>query len=108
MSEKTNNETENVENENNQNKNTPKLNENTYLDKMYNLYTRVDTSIDLGLEKTDSIVTDLYKVLNSFFKFLKKSLTVKTIKKVLFFLFMSMAMAFVFTGINLIFGKIIL
>jgi hypothetical protein len=99
MSEKTNNETENVEIKNN---------ENSYLDRMYNFYSRVDTSIDLGLEKTDSILTDLNNVLDLFFKFLKKSLTVKTIKKVLFFLFMSIAMAFVFTGINLIFGKIIL
>ena len=99
MSEKTNNETENVEIKNN---------ENSYLDRMYNFYSRVDTSIDLGLEKTDSILTDLNNVLDLFFKFLKKSLTVKTIKKVLFFLFMSIAMAFVFTGINLFFGQIIL
>ena len=94
--------------ETNDEKDNSKSGENSYLDKVYNLYNKVDSSIDSGLEKTDSIITDLYKLFTGFFKFLKKSLEVKQIKKVLFFLFMSVAMSFVFVGINVFFGKIIL
>lgn len=106
MSEEENDETLNNVTKRDSSKN--KSEENSYLDKVYNLYNKVDTSIDSGLEKTDSIITDLNKLFTGFFKFLKKSLEVKQIKKVLFFLFMSVAMAFIFVGINVFFGKIIL
>lgn len=90
------------------NKENTNKEENSYIDKLSNIYNKVDSSIDAGLEKTDSIITMLYNLISDLFKFLKRSLKVKVIKKVLFFIFMSFAMAFVFVGINIFFGKIIL
>ena len=47
-------------------------------------------------------------LITNIFKFMKNSLEVKKLKRVFFILIMAIAMAFVFVGVNVIFGKVIL
>ncbi len=82
--------------------------EDSMSSRFFKIYSKVDASIDAGLEKTNSVLDQIIKLINAFFSFLKKSLEVKQLKKVFFILIMSIAMAFVFVGVNIFFGKIIL
>ncbi len=72
------------------------------------VYTRVDESVETVLDKTDSVINKILELIKNLYKFLKKSVEKESIKKVIFMILMSICMAFVLMGVNVIFGKVIL
>ena len=75
---------------------------------IYSFAKKVDSSIDDGLEKTNSVLELVIKLITDLLSFIKKSLELKKLKKVIFIIIMSIVMAFVFVGVNVFFGKVIL
>ena len=71
----------------------------------------VDTgpdSIDSILKNTETIVEKVSDLVLKLIKFIKKSLMISELKKVFFMIFMAIAMAILFMGLNILFGKVIL
>jgi hypothetical protein len=65
-------------------------------------------SIDSLLKNTETTVQKLSDLVSKLIKFIKKSLKIKELKKVFFMIFMAIAMAILFMGLNILFGKVIL
>ena len=65
-------------------------------------------SIDSLLKNTETIVEKVSDLVSKLIKFIKKSLNIKELKKVFFMIFMAIAMAILFMGLNILFGKVIL
>ena len=65
-------------------------------------------SIDSILKNTETIVEKVSDLVLKLIKFIKKSLQIKELKKVFFMIFMAIAMAILFMGLNILFGKVIL
>ena len=71
----------------------------------------VDTgpdSIDSILKSTETFVEKVSDLVSKLIKFIKKSLKITELKKVFFMIFMAIAMAILFMGLNILFGKVIL
>jgi len=71
----------------------------------------VDTgpdSIDSILKGTETFVEKVSDLVSKLIKFIKKSLKISELKKVFFMIFMAIAMAILFMGLNILFGKVIL
>lgn len=71
----------------------------------------VDTgpdSIDSILKTTETFVEKVSDLVSKLIKFIKKSLKITELKKVFFMIFMAIAMAILFMGLNILFGKVIL
>jgi hypothetical protein len=71
----------------------------------------VDTgpdSIDSILKSTETFVEKVSDLVSKLIKFIKKSLNITELKKVFFMIFMAIAMAILFMGLNILFGKVIL
>jgi len=71
----------------------------------------VDTgpdSIDSILKNTETFVEKVSDLVSKLIKFIKKSLKITELKKVFFMIFMAIAMAILFMGLNILFGKVIL
>jgi hypothetical protein len=83
-------------------------NEDTTFNKIYIFFKKIDTSLDFGLGKLHYILEKVLTLFYGLFNFMKKSLERKQLKKVYFILIMSVVMAFVFFGVNVFFGKVIL
>lgn len=69
---------------------------------------KIDKVIILILKKIEELLKQMNSLITNIFKFMKNSLEVKKLKRVFFILIMAIAMAFVFVGVNVIFGKVIL
>ena len=69
---------------------------------------KINTVLVLILKKLEDTLNLVNSLITNSFIFLRTSLEIKNIKRVLFILIMSIAMAFVLVGVNLIFGKLIL
>jgi len=82
--------------------------DDSIISKIYSFAKKVDSSIDDGLEKTNSVLELVIKLITDLLSFIKKSLELKKLKKVIFIIIMSIVMAFVFVGVNVFFGKVIL
>ena len=71
----------------------------------------VDTgpdSIDSILKSTETFVEKVSDLVSKLIKFINKSLMISELKKVFFMIFMAIAMAILFMGLNILFGKVIL
>ena len=82
--------------------------DNSIIGKIYSFVNKVDSSIDEGLEKTNTVLELVIKVFTNVLSFIKKSIELKKLKKVFFIIIMSIIMAFVLVGVNIFFGKVIL
>jgi hypothetical protein len=69
---------------------------------------KIDKVIVIILKKIEELLNQMNSLITNIFKFMKNSLEVKKLKRVFFILIMAIAMAFVFVGVNVIFGKVIL
>ena len=76
--------------------------------KFSKIFGKFDITLDSILEKLNSIVQKLSDLFKDLFKFMKQSIEKKQLKKVFLLLVMSISMAILFVGINVIFGKVIL
>ena len=76
--------------------------------KFSKIFDKFDITLDLILEKLDSIIQKISDLFKDLFKFMKQSIEKKQLKKVFLLLVMSISMAILFVGINVIFGKVIL
>ena len=76
--------------------------------KFSKIFGKFDITLDSILEKLDSIVQKISDLFKDLFKFMKQSIEKKQLKKVFLLLVMSISMAILFVGINVIFGKVIL
>jgi uncharacterized Rmd1/YagE family protein len=72
------------------------------LETVSNLYNKIDTSTDIVLEKTQSILDKITDLTKNLFKFLKNSIKKDNLKKVLFIILMSFGMAVVLMGIKIL------
>ena len=82
-------------------------NEDSEVNKESDVKTGPD-SIDSILKNTETIVEKVSDLVLKLIKFIKKSLQIKELKKVFFMIFMAIAMAILFMGLNILFGKVIL
>jgi hypothetical protein len=82
--------------------------DNLVVNKTINFLNSVDSTVDSVLVKTDNVLTGVSDLLSNLFKFIRYSLEKKQLKKIFFLLFMSLAMAILLMGVNLIFGKIVI
>jgi uncharacterized Rmd1/YagE family protein len=72
------------------------------LETVSNLYNKIDSSTDVVLEKTQSILDKITDLTKNLFKFLKNSIKKDNLKKVLFIILMSFGMAVVLMGIKIL------
>jgi hypothetical protein len=72
------------------------------------IYNKFDITLDSMLDKIYSIIEKISNLFKDLFKFMKQSIEKKQLKKVFLILIMSISMAILFVGINVIFGKVIL
>jgi len=72
------------------------------------IFQKIDRIIVIILKKIEELLNQMNSLITNIFKFMKNSLEVKKLKRVFFILIMAIAMAFVFVGVNVIFGKVIL
>ena len=72
------------------------------------IFQKIDRVIVIILKKIEELLNQMNSLITNIFKFMKNSLEVKKLKRVFFILIMAIAMAFVFVGVNVIFGKVIL
>ena len=79
-----------------------------YTDFISKILAKINTVLVLILKKLEDTLNLVNSLITNSFIFLRTSLEIKNIKRVLFILIMSIAMAFVLVGVNLIFGKLIL
>jgi len=82
--------------------------DNLVVNKTINFLNSVDSTVDSVLVKTDNVLTGVSDLLSNLFKFIRYSLEKKQLKKIFILLFMSLAMAILLMGVNLIFGKIVI
>ena len=85
-------------------------NASNYIDALIHFSEIHNVDIELLAEyiKTDNVLTGVSDLLSNLFKFIRYSLEKKQLKKIFFLLFMSLAMAILLMGVNLIFGKIVI
>uniref|UniRef100_A0A6C0H0U9 Uncharacterized protein n=1 Tax=viral metagenome TaxID=1070528 RepID=A0A6C0H0U9_9ZZZZ len=72
------------------------------LETVNNLYNKIDSSTDVVLEKTQSILDKITDLTKNLFNFLKNSIKKDNLKKVLFIILMSFGMAVVLMGIKIL------
>jgi uncharacterized Rmd1/YagE family protein len=72
------------------------------LETVSNLYNKIDSSTDVVLEKTQSILDKITDLTKNLFNFLKNSIKKDNLKKVLFIILMSFGMAVVLMGIKIL------
>jgi len=72
------------------------------------MYGKFDITIDSILEKIETVVRKISDLFTNLLLFMKGSVEKKQLQKVFLLIIMSIAMAIVFVGINVIFGKVIL
>ena len=82
--------------------------DNLVVNKTINFLNSVDSTVDSVLVKTDNVLTGVSNLLSNLFTFIRYSLEKKQLKKIFFLLFMSLAMAILLMGVNILFGKIII